>query len=311
MAKIDYGQAEVHVIACDKGIRQSLKTVLFSKGFRNVRISEDLDLLVDAINLKDLPNLLIVDVDIPDQDTCELISAIRNKRMGNDPYLPVMGMAWNPEQELITKIINTGFDFLIAKPFSANQISSRIDKLIHERQPFIVTGDYLGPDRYKDPSRVSKIPNFQVPNALKSAAVDGLRKAEHWRKIGDMNDVINQQRLNQLATEIDRIIDLVTPELDSKNVTENTVKNLDQLLDHLKHTRFHIIKKEHKEVSNLCVEFYRTVKSLLSVDGDINAGDVRKLRPLSDAVTTGLCGSKENLTSAKQNTTPPVEQQIA
>lgn len=103
MAKIDYGQAEVHVIACDKGIRQSLKTVLFSKGFRNVRISEDLDLLVDAINLKDLPNLLIVDVDIPDQDTCELISAIRNKRMGNDPYLPVMGMAWNPEQELITK----------------------------------------------------------------------------------------------------------------------------------------------------------------------------------------------------------------
>ncbi|MFP6711355.1 MAG: hypothetical protein VB913_06680 [Rhodospirillales bacterium] len=63
----------------------------------------------------------------------------------------------------------------------------------------------------------------------------------------------------------------MTPELDSKNVTENTVENLDQLLDHLKHTRFHIIQKEHKEVSNLCVEFYRTVKSLLSVDGDINA----------------------------------------
>jgi DNA-binding response OmpR family regulator len=299
MAKIDFNKAEVFVIATDKGIRQSLKSVLLSKGFRNVQVSDTLNLIIDAINIKDMPNLLITDVDIPDEDACELVSSIRNKRLSIDPYLPIIGMAWNPNKILINKIINTGFDIFVSKPFSANQMSERIDKIIFERQPFIVTGDYFGPDRYKDPKRESKVPDFVVPNSLKLIAVDGLAKSDLWQEIGVMNNKIYQQRLNQLSVDIDRIVGLVTPDLDAKKVDEDTVKNLDRLLELLKLVRFNIYKSEQQEVADICVGFYRTVSSLLSIEGDIKAGEVKKLRTLSDTVTAGLYRDTEDTARVK------------
>ena len=78
MKKADYSKAKVYVIAGDKGIRQSVKSVLFSKGFRSVQVADSLDLLIDAISLRDLPDLVITDVDFEDQDACQLIFNIRN-----------------------------------------------------------------------------------------------------------------------------------------------------------------------------------------------------------------------------------------
>ncbi len=68
MPQIDFQKAEIFVIAHDKGIRQSLKSVLYSKGFRIVQFADSLDLIQDSIDLKGMPNLLITDVDIPEQD---------------------------------------------------------------------------------------------------------------------------------------------------------------------------------------------------------------------------------------------------
>tara|TARA_B100000315_G_scaffold62969_1_gene57143 strand:- start:954 stop:1871 length:918 start_codon:yes stop_codon:yes gene_type:complete len=305
MKNANFHKAKVYVIAQDKGIRQSLKTVLFSKGFRTVQATGSLDLLVDAINLKDLPDLVITDVDFEDQDACELIFSIRNKRFGDDPYLPVVGMAWNPQPDLIHKVINAGFDFFVAKPFSAQQISERIEKIVYERQPFVVTGDYLGPNRHKDANRESKIPAFEVPNSLKSTAVDNLRKSDHRQKIRETNKAVNQQRLNQLAADIERLVALIVPDLDAKKVDSTTVENLDQLLEMLKHTRFHAVKDTQADIRDLCVTFYRTVKSLLTADGEINLSDVKKLQPLSDAVTAGLTKTQSTDDPSAQ------EQQIA
>ncbi|MBT3990024.1 MAG: response regulator [Rhodospirillaceae bacterium] len=307
MTKIDYSKAEIFVVAHDKGIRQSLKSVLFSKGFRKIQFADTLDLIIDAINLKDMPNLLITDVDLPNQDCCELISAIRNKRLSIDPYLPIIGMAWNPNKKLVSKIVNSGFDIFVAKPFSANQISERIDKIVFGRQPFIVTGDYFGPDRYKDPSRPSKVPEFDIPNSLKSAAVDGLSKAEFWQEVGQMHNKIYQQRLNQLAVDIDRIVGLVTPDLETKQINEETVKNLDRLLELLKLIRFNIIRNEHKDVAELCVPFYRTVDGMLKADGSIVAGEILKLRTMSDEVTAGLYSEVgEDSPYAKEQNAPTI-----
>ncbi len=303
MKNADFSKAKVYVIAQDKGIRQSVKSVLFTKGFRSVQVADSLDLLIDAITIKDLPDLVITDVDFEDQDACQLIFNIRNKRYGDDPYLPVIGMAWNPLPALISKIVNAGFDLFVAKPFSADQIWERVEKLVYERQPFVVTGDFLGPDRYKN--RTSTVPAFDVPNSLKSAAIDKIRKAEHRQKIKIMNRDVNQQRLNQLASDIDRLVALIVPDLDAKMVDTDTVQNLDRLLVMLKYTRFHAVKEEQSSIRDLCVEFYRTVNSLLSADGEINISDVKKLKPLSDAVTAGLVVTKTDEPPSEQ------EQQIA
>lgn len=289
MKPVEYSKTEVYVIAYDKGIRQSLKSVLFTKGFRDIKIDDSLDLLVNAINRNKMPSLIILDVDVPEQDACDLISSIRRKGLGEDPYIPVMGMAWNLEKELITKVVNAGFDVFVAKPFSTAQISDNIERLALKRRPFVVTSDYTGPDRHNDPTRENKIPNFNVPNALKSIAVDGLKKADHWRSVATMNDKISQQRLHQLASDINMIVEMIVPDLESKQVDADTVKNLDRLLELLKSTRFYIVKKEQADISDLCVPFYSTVKSLLSATDDINAGDIRKLKPMSDAITAGLC----------------------
>lgn len=51
----------------------------------------------------------------------------------------------DPEQE--QKLINAGCDDILHKPFSADDLCARLNRLIRKRRPFIENKTYVGPDR--------------------------------------------------------------------------------------------------------------------------------------------------------------------
>ena len=75
---------------------------------------------------------------------------------------------------MINRVVSSGADDLLLRPFSTAVLGSRIESHIERRKGFVITTDYVGPDRRKDTSRPSNVDLFEPPNSLKMKAKDKL-----------------------------------------------------------------------------------------------------------------------------------------
>ena len=78
-----------------------------------------------------------------------------------------IAISWDPTAKLVDQFAGSGADYLVAAPFSPKQIIDRIRAIVHHRTPFVVTSDYIGPDR-RDGGRGTELPLIDVPNSLRA-----------------------------------------------------------------------------------------------------------------------------------------------
>ncbi len=71
-------------------------------------------------------------------------------------------------------MVSSGADDLLLRPFSTALLGSRIEAHIERRKGFVITTEYVGPDRRKDLIRASNVELFEPPNSLKMKAKDKL-----------------------------------------------------------------------------------------------------------------------------------------
>ena len=117
-----------------------------------------------------MPDPMIHEADLADGDFCGAVHGMRHHHVRTNPFLPVMALSYNPTPELVRKIIDSGADDLVPKPVSADRLIDRIKLLIEARKPFVVTTDYVGPDRRKASDRAGTVPRVEVPNSLRAKA---------------------------------------------------------------------------------------------------------------------------------------------
>jgi hypothetical protein len=141
-----------------------------------------------------------------------VVSAIRNNELGRNPFMCIIAITWNPTSDEVDKVINLGVDALLRAPLSPQQIFHRIHTMVHNRVPFIVTSDYVGPDRRKDPTRSSKIPLIAAPNTLRDKALGEWDPAAVRLAIETTFGDVRSQKLIRRAAEVARLADLMLAE---------------------------------------------------------------------------------------------------
>ena len=72
---------------------------------------------------------------------------------GYNPFIVIIVTAWEKSTGLINRVVNSGADDLLLRPFSTALLGQRIEAHIERRKGFVITTDYVGPDRRKDASR--------------------------------------------------------------------------------------------------------------------------------------------------------------
>lgn len=152
----------------DEQIFQAIKITLQNIGFLEIRRADSIDQARSILGSEPV-DLFISEARLKDGTTSFLIRQLRAGDLGGDPFLPVISMVANSSPDLIKGLVNDGPDDLIVKPFSAKVLSDRIDRIVNARKPFVVTYDYLGPDRRSAPraDEEKEARSFTVPNTLK------------------------------------------------------------------------------------------------------------------------------------------------
>jgi CheY-like chemotaxis protein len=183
MAKRLYDTARVLVYDPVASNRNATRASLHSLGYRNVEAVTALDVLANRL-MSDPPDLLLAEVTGAESETCSTIQAIRQGQMGDNPFIVVIATTWRRDGSIIGQVLNSGADDLVARPVSTTTLGERIRLLAERRKGFVVTSEYIGPDRRRSTrGDESGVECVETPNPLKFRTMEHLAEEEVARQM--------------------------------------------------------------------------------------------------------------------------------
>lgn len=283
-------QSTLNIFVADEQLemRRLIRTALH--GLKNVQFSEHKEFDEFKRDLEfSWPDLVLVDVDLPGGDVCELIRALRYNEFGMNPFVPVVAMTWATNRNSIRRIIDSGVDSVLIKPLSAGAVVKYVDKLSRSRKAFVVTSSYIGPDRRTESERESDVPLLEVPNTFRSKRKgEEVNIAELNSWIAEELETVNTERLRSNAVEICRLSDLILPDYMNGTADDDTFEALGRIKTVAADLSERTKKGDFEHIAELCDNLVKLARSLASNRLDPPKKDLQLIKPLCDAILAGI-----------------------
>lgn len=133
--------------------------------------------------------VLVTDDELSERATAPLVRDIRNGVLHDHPFPLILMLAHRQNEQHLRSLIDCGPDAIVLAPISIADLFSKIDRFAAGRKSFIVTRDYVGPDRRSAPREGANQPLIiEAPNPLAadqesfrqavSAGTDALKAAQ-------------------------------------------------------------------------------------------------------------------------------------
>jgi DNA-binding response OmpR family regulator len=268
----------------EANLRHALRAALAREGYSGIDDFDRLPSLREALDKGDV-DLVVMDSEMDSGEADRIITDLRHNKLGKNPFVPVIVTIWNPTQEQVRRVASSGTDDMLVKPLSPSQVFERIKALINQRKPFVVTSDYIGPDRRKDAGRGSEIPTIEVPNTLR-AKVRGekINREALDSMIKGAQEEINDQRLKRNAFQVGFLVHLLLPEFEDFEVTDERIKSVQRLVDVSRDIGNRVKGTKYEHVTSLCTAMVRVASSINDMISHPDHKDVELLKPLSEAI---------------------------
>ena len=278
----------------DASLRRQLKTLLVEAGMKNVLDTDDISQVRRAID-EDMVELIIGDTAIEGGDFNKLITDMRHREIGENPFVMAITMVDQPSVDTIRKAINSGTDHILAKPIDGDALVNLIIDLTHTRKRFVVTTDYIGPDRRtKERPGTMVIPQIDVPNPLRQRMTGQMRETTLRRTIETAWLKINEQKVERHAFQIGWLLDRIVPEVGIPNAerSEEFPIHVKRLIDvsrdmakRISKTRFAHVKEMSMTMTNLVEE---------SIRNGFKPDDIRLMLKLSELISESFNADRFN-----------------
>jgi DNA-binding response OmpR family regulator len=211
-------------------IREGLKAALFANGFRGITDCHSTEKLAEVLD-DPLIDVILCDVDLPHGNFCDVIHRMRHNTLGRNPFVLTLATTGDPTLAMVRQVIDAGVDDLLVKPLSMDTLLERIGNFARGRKPFVVTHDYIGPDRRKDarPGEPPKTELIEVPNPLRSKVVGGTDLVNLQRMIDNATIRLNEHKMERYSVQVGFLVERITAFYDGAGSIEELIKDLDRL----------------------------------------------------------------------------------
>jgi two-component system, OmpR family, phosphate regulon response regulator PhoB len=227
--KIDY--SKIRALVCEPSgiIRQGIRLALNNMGVREVKEASTFLAVHKACEEGD-HHFLILNQEIEQNDATFIQRDLRLGILGRDPFILTVMVFASPEEPKVRAALNSGPDDLLLIPFAPDQIMSRLKVLVERRKPFVVTHDYIGPDRRAAPRPgATSATQFHVPNPARAQALS-VSQGQYDRQRNDAVKVIAVERIKCLSGTIDWECKALTANIrDNSSSVETSFRSLVKL----------------------------------------------------------------------------------
>ena len=279
-------------------VRRTVADSLRHNGFRNTQDTDKFDDVRSAIE-QDQVDVLICDADLGGRDACDLVRRVRNHEIGSNPFLVTIVLTDDSTPSTIRRLIDSGTDDIVMKPVSVGGLMKRIDALTRSRKGFVVTTDYVGPDRRKGPRPgTQEIPVFKVPNALRFKAEGGIDMAAFQRSVDAARCTVNEQKMERHAFQIDYLADRIVPYYEAGNRDTSPPKLVTRLLDVAKDLVRRMAGTEREHICELGSSLIDVATSISHSPMAPNMKDVRLLPEMGAAIKRAFSADERNVAFA-------------
>lgn len=162
------------------GLTQSILHIF---GFKHVFTAENGAEGFEKVIAKD-PDIILTDWLMDPVDGLELTRMIRSSDRVPNPYVPVIMMTGFSSKIRVEEARDTGITEFLVKPFTSEDLYSRIAHIIEKPRQFVATDGFFGPDR-----RRKKLNDYEGPRRR-----DDDDKAADKNKGGESQDILKQLR---------------------------------------------------------------------------------------------------------------------
>ena len=196
MSRLSYDSVDVLIYDPVASNRTATRATMYALGFRRTETVSTLEAFMEAVQ-KNPPDIALCEAQGATDELCAAIQQMRQGSAGFNPFVVIIVTAWDKSTGLINKVVSSGADDLLLRPFSTAQLGARIESHVDRRKTFVITTDYVGPDRRKDTNRASNTELFEPPNSLKMKAKDKMSGEAIARKL----DIELKSAREKLTTE--------------------------------------------------------------------------------------------------------------
>lgn len=205
MSRLSLDSADVLVYDPVSANRNATRAALYTIGFRRIETVATFESFIDAVRRR-TPDLVLCEIQGVEVELCEAIQNLRLGLSAYNPFIVVIVTAWEQSSALVTRVLNSGADDLVLRPFSTSMLGTRIRSHIERRKGFVITTDYIGPDRRRDAARQPNANLFDPPNSLRMKAQERLTSEEATqrldRELRQARDVLTTEKLRRDAFQL-------------------------------------------------------------------------------------------------------------
>lgn len=178
------------------------RTALTEIGFSNIELITHFAKFSEAVARYSY-DLILAESHDAGGAVADLMRKIRIGEVGVNPFVVTITTSWEADSNHVRGLVDAGIDDILLRPFSTDNLRSRIGSLTRSRKEFVVTSDYVGPDRRKDTNRASNIESFTPPNTLKARAEGDENALEQVEEhIQRAKADVARERIRRLAMKI-------------------------------------------------------------------------------------------------------------
>ncbi len=274
------GDVELYLGEPNEQVREGMRSTMRDYGLRRTRSFSRIADLIGAIK-EAPPDLLIISDDL-DPTMFDAVRDIRHFKIGRNPFLMISLMVRADNDGAVKRAILAGADDVMIKPVSPGKLMERVAHITNNRGPFVVTNDYLGPERRRagDP-RPSQIKQLHVVNTLKSI-VDGKRltMAELSRAVeGNMKEVMSA-RLDSHGLKLGWVCAHILKAYEEKRIDKELEERLLILVSVLEDAGRTAQSLGEQDLSQICTQMARQVEEMAENYEDptsLQFGTIKKL----------------------------------
>ena len=182
MSKLSFDSVDVLIYDPVPSNRTATRAAMYALGFRKTETVSTLEAFLESVQ-RAPPDIAVCEAQGGAEELCAAIQQLRRGSAGYNPFIVIIVTAWEKNTAMINRVVSSGADDLLLRPFSTAMLGSRIETHVERRKGFVITTDYVGPDRRKDANRPSDVDLFEPPNSLKMKAKDRLPSDEIARRL--------------------------------------------------------------------------------------------------------------------------------
>lgn len=277
-AQTNLDLSKVKALVCEPSglLRQGIRLALNNVGIRTI-VEANTFLAAHKACEEGDHDFLIINQEIEANDASYILRELRQGKLGKDPFIVSVMLLASREEPKVRAAMDSGPDDLLLIPFAPDQLMNRLRILVDRRKPFVVTHDYIGPDRRSAPRPgATSATQFHVPNPMRARG-QGITQDRYQKQMSEMLTTIAVERIKRLAATIEWECNaLMVSFREGRATGETTFRSLiklDSVCEELS-TR---VKKTLGHTTDLIDGYLTDIRKLKNTPSNVSFSDVETL----------------------------------